>query len=171
MHFQNFPTRKVVQNLFHTWKKSFCWLIALDWRIYCRCREKKLLQGVYGTRHKLQGSSPAYTELVKNCKDPNAGQFIHKIYLIWRGTPRWQSRRPRCKAAAHVPKFDTLVPAPELSFADAKSNPLRKMHDTFNRERQLWSGNESVKNRYVSGSFVAGTSASSPGAPRHLSNV
>ena len=36
------------------------------------------------------------------------------------------------------------------------------------RQRQLWSGNESVKIRYVNGSFVAGTSASSPGVPRHL---
>ena len=35
------------------------------------------------------------------------------------------------------------------------------------RERQLWSGNESVEIRYVSGSFVAGTSASSPDVPRH----
>ena len=36
------------------------------------------------------------------------------------------------------------------------------------RERQLWSGNESVEIRYVNGSFVAGTSASSPGLPRHI---
>ena len=36
------------------------------------------------------------------------------------------------------------------------------------RERQLWSGNESVEIRYVNGSFVAGTSASSPGVPRHM---
>ena len=34
-------------------------------------------------------------------------------------------------------------------------------------ERQLWSGDESVKIQYVNGSFVAGTSASSPGVPRH----
>ena len=37
---------------------------------------------------------------------------------------RWQNRRPRYKAAAHVPNFDTLVPAPELSLSDAKNNPL-----------------------------------------------
>ena len=36
------------------------------------------------------------------------------------------------------------------------------------RERQLWSGNESVEIRYVSGSFVVGTSASSPGIPRQI---
>ena len=78
---------------------------------------------------------------------------------------RWQSRRPSYKAAAHVPNFDTLVPAPELSLADAKNNPFRKMRDTL---RQLWSGNESVKIWYVSGSFVAGTSALSRGVPRHL---
>ena len=38
------------------------------------------------------------------------------------------------------------------------------------REQQLWSGNEGVEIRYVSGSSVAGTSASSPGVPRHISN-
>ena len=43
------------------------------------------------------------------------------------------------------------------------------MRDTLYRERQLWSGNESVEIRYVSGSSVAGTSASSPGVPRHIS--
>ena len=36
------------------------------------------------------------------------------------------------------------------------------------RERQLWSGNEKVEIRYVNGSFVAGTSASPPGVPRHI---
>ena len=49
-----------------------------------------------------------------------------------------------------------------------KNNPFRKMRDTLYRERQLWSGNESVEIRYVSGSSVAGTSASSPGVPRHV---
>ena len=44
------------------------------------------------------------------------------------------------------------------------------MRDTLYRERQLWSGNESVEIRYVSGSSVAGTSASSPGVPRHIRN-
>ena len=75
---------------------------------------------------------------------------------------------PLYKAAAHVTNFDTLVPAPELSLSDAKNNPFRKMRDTLYRERQLWSGNESVKIRYVSDSFVAGTSALSPGVPRHI---
>ena len=78
---------------------------------------------------------------------------------------RGQSRRPRYRAAAHVPNFATLVPAPELSFSDAKNNHFRKMRDTFYRERQLWSGNESVEIWYVIGSFVAGTS---PGVPRHM---
>ena len=71
-----------------------------------------------------------------------------------------------CRAAAHVPNFDTLVPAPELSLVDAKNNPIRNMTSQLYRERQLWSRNERVKIRYVSGSFVAGTSASSPGVPR-----
>ena len=65
-------------------------------------------------------------------------------------------------------EFATLVPAPELSLSDAKNNPYRKMRDTLYRERQLWRGNESVEIWYVSGSSVAGTSASSPGVPRHV---
>ena len=36
------------------------------------------------------------------------------------------------------------------------------------RERQLWSGDENVKIRYVIGSSVAGTSASSPSVPRRM---
>ena len=36
------------------------------------------------------------------------------------------------------------------------------------RERQLWSGNESVEIRYVDGSFVAEISAASPGFHRHM---
>ena len=36
------------------------------------------------------------------------------------------------------------------------------------RERQLRSGDENGEIRYVSGSSVAGTSASSPGVPRHI---
>ena len=80
---------------------------------------------------------------------------------------RWQSRRPRHKAAAHVPDFDTLVPAPELSLSDAKNNPFGKICDTLYRERQLWS----VKIRYMSGNFVAGTSALSPGLLLHVLQI
>ena len=65
--------------------------------------------------------------------------------------------RPRYKAVANVPNFDTLVPAPELSLTDPKNNPFRKMRDTLYREQQLWSGNENVEIRYVSGSSEAGT--------------
>ena len=36
------------------------------------------------------------------------------------------------------------------------------------RERQLWRGNESVKIRYVNGSFVAGMTAMSTGVHRHI---
>ena len=67
------------------------------------------------------------------------------------------------KAAVHALDFDTLVPAPKLSLVDAKNNHFRNMTTQLYWERQLWSGNKSVKIRYVSGSFVAGTSASSPG--------
>ena len=45
------------------------------------------------------------------------------------------------------------------------------MHDTLYRERQLGSGNEIVEIRYVNGSFVAKTSASSPGVPRQVSKI
>ena len=82
---------------------------------------------------------------------------------------RWQSRRSRYKAAAHVPNFDILAPAPELSLVEAINIPFRNMTTQLYRERQLWSGSENVKIGDVSGSFVAGTSASYPGVPRHIS--
>ena len=91
--------------------------------------------------------------------------FMH-MYMT--RNARWWSRRSRYIAAAHAPDFDTLVPVPELSLVDAKNNPFRKMRDTLYRERQLWSGNEDGEIRYVSGSSVAGTSALSPGVPRHI---
>ena len=81
---------------------------------------------------------------------------------------RWQSRRSRYKAAAHVPNFDILAPAPELSLVEAINIPFRNMTTQLYRERQLWSGSENVKIGYVSGSFVAGTSASYPGVPRQM---
>ena len=65
---------------------------------------------------------------------------------------RWWSRCPRYKAAVHVPDFDTLVPAPELSLADAKNYPFRNMATQFYPGRQIWSGNQSVEIRYVNGS-------------------
>ena len=49
-----------------------------------------------------------------------------------------------------------------------KINPFRNMTTELYRERQLWSGNESVEIRYVNGSFVAETSATLPGVPRHV---
>ena len=52
-----------------------------------------------------------------------------------------------------------------------KNDPFRNYDDTLYRGQQLWSGNESVEIRYVSGSFVAGTSASSPGVLRHMCNT
>ena len=78
---------------------------------------------------------------------------------------RWRSRY---KTAAHVTDFDTLVPALVLSLVDAKNNAFRNYDDIMFGEQQLWSGNESVEIRYASGSSVAGTSALSPGVPRHM---
>ena len=95
-------------------------------------------------------------------------QKMSKMFRQMKRNARWQRRRPRYRAVAYVPNFAILVPAPELSLSDGKNNPFRKMRDTLYRERQLWSGNESVEIRYVSGSSVAGTSASSPGVPRHI---
>ena len=40
---------------------------------------------------------------------------------------RWRSRRPRYKAAFHVPNFDSPFPAPELSLADSRNNPFWNM--------------------------------------------
>ena len=72
------------------------------------------------------------------------------------------------KAAVHVPDFDTLVPAPELSLPIQLCRHISKGVIFCIRKRQLWSGNKIVEIRYVNGSFVAVTSASSPGVPRHV---
>ena len=56
-------------------------------------------------------------------------------------------RYSRCRSRAVAP--DTIV-------------------SSYFREQQLWSGNENVEIRYVNGSFVAGTSALSPGVLRHI---
>ena len=134
---------------------------------------------------------PKSAYLCRNCHSetpqPSSSLMVYLISLlmyivkkVWRvrltnvylfnmtRNARWKSRRPRYKAVAHVPDFDILVPAQELSLSDAKNNPFRKMLDTLYRERKLWSGNENVKIRYVSDSFVAVTSALSPGVPRHM---
>ena len=71
----------------------------------------------------------------------------------------------RFKGAVHVTDFDTLIPAPELSLADARNNSFRNLTTQLYRERQLWSGDENVEIRYVIGSSVAGTLASSPSVP------
>ena len=83
---------------------------------------------------------------------------------------RTRSRRPRYRAAARVPDFDTLVPVPELSLAIEKNNSFRNCDDKLHRERQLWTWNKNFEIRYVNGSFVAGTSASSPGVLRHMNS-
>ena len=95
--------------------------------------------------------------------------YLYAVLVFNRKKCGGKFRRPHYRAAAHIPNFTTLVPAPELSLSDAKNNPFRKMCDTLYRERQLWSGNEDGEIRYVSGSSVAGTSALLPGVPRHFS--
>ena len=50
-----------------------------------------------------------YIHIVTSSRELHA---IHgRVYYMTRNA-RWQSRRPRYKAVAHVPNFDTLVPAP-----------------------------------------------------------
>ena len=72
------------------------------------------------------------------------------------------------KAAVYVPDFDTLVPAPELSLPIQFCRYISREIVFWIHERQPWSGSESVEIRYVNGSFVAGTSATLPGVPRHI---
>ena len=93
---------------------------------------------------------------------------INSIYVHMTRNARWRSRRPRYRAAAHVPNFYTLVPAPELSLPIQCVVIISKGIIFCIRERPLLTGNESVEIRYVSGSSVAGTSTSSPGVPRHM---
>ena len=88
---------------------------------------------------------------------------------IWRGTPGDEADVPAKKLPrVHVPDFDTLVPARGLSLPIQLCRHISKGIIFCIREWQLLSGIESVKTRYVSCSFVAGTSAPSPGAPRHI---
>ena len=88
---------------------------------------------------------------------------VYTLYKHMTRNARWRSRHPRYKAAVHVPNFDTLDPAPELSLLIQLCRHISKGIIFCIHERQLWSGSESVGIRYMNGSFVAGTSASSPG--------
>ena len=72
---------------------------------------------------------------------------------------RQRSRRLRSRDAFHVPDFNTLVPAPELSLVNAKKLSVYI---------QLWSRDENVEIRYVNGSSVAETLASSPSVPYQM---
>ena len=132
-------------------KVLFSFLDVLLNHIYAKC--------IHAVNHTLQGTFPDRKIICI---------YVPSLTVDLTRNARWRSRRSRYKAAAYVPVFYTLVPAPELSLSDAKNYPFRKMRDTLYRERTLWSGNESVEIRFVSGSFVSGTSASSPGVPRHL---
>ena len=96
---------------------------------------------------------------------PNCNDVFLSLHMT--GKSRWRSRRPRYKAAAHVPDFHTLVPDPKLSLPIHLCRHIFKEIIFCTRERQLWNPSKNVEIRYVSGSFVAGTSASSPGVPRH----
>ena len=75
------------------------------------------------------------------------------------------------KAAVHIPNFDTLVPAPELSLPIQLCRHISKGIISLSASDSSGARkNESEEIRYVNGSFVAGTSVSSPGVPRHMHN-
>ena len=94
--------------------------------------------------------------------------YIRNVYMTVNA--RWRSRRSRSRAAVHIPDFDILVPAPELSlqiqfcryisksiiFLHPQATALEREQECQNlvRERQLSSG--------------AVTSVSSPGVHRHI---
>ena len=85
---------------------------------------------------------------------PNCNDVF--LWLHMTGKSRWRSRRPRYKAAAHVPDFHTLVPDPKLSlpihlcrhifkeiiFLHPRATALEPEQECRNpvRERQLCSG-------------------------------
>ena len=81
---------------------------------------------------------------------------------------RRQSRRLCYKADVHVPDFDTLVPALELSlpiqFCRHVSNGIIFLHPRVKAPEQ-----EQECRNPVNGSFVAETSATLPGVHRHIS--
>ena len=72
--------------------------------------------------------------------------------------------------AVHVSDFDTLVPAPELSFGDVRNNPFRNMTTIFIGNDSSGEGTRVSKSDIVDGSFVAGTSAASPDVPRKITS-
>ena len=132
-------------------KVLFSFLDVLLNHIYAKC--------IHAVNHTLQGTFPDRKIICI---------YVSSLTVDLTRNARWRSRRSRYKAAAYEPNFYTLVPAPERSLPIQRVAHFSKGIIFCIRERQLWSGNESVENRYVSGSFVAGTSASSPGVPRHL---
>ena len=105
----------------------------------------------------------------QSCNWPKYQKSENILLYIWRETPGDEAD----------------VPATELPFTyriSAPSCPLQSCHSRYNsvvmflqglffciRERQLWSGNESVEIRYVNDSSVAETSATLPGVHRHMS--
>ena len=86
---------------------------------------------------------------------------------IWRGTPGDEAYVPATKLPFTY-RISTLSFPLQSCRSRMQKNPFRNMTTELYRERQLWIGNESVEIRYVNGSFVAGTSDSSPGSPRQL---
>ena len=84
------------------------------------------------------------------------------------GNARLRSRRLRYKAIVHVPNFDTLVPALELSLLIQLCRHISEEIIFCIRYRQLCSGSENVEIRYVNGSSVAETLASSPSVPYQM---
>ena len=99
-------------------------------------------------------------------------QILHQMSLHTAKGIRWGT--PGDEADVSATKLPFTYQISTLSF------PLQSCRSRYDciviflkiifciRERQLWSGNESVEIRYVNGSFVAGTSALSPDVPRQM---
>ena len=106
-----------------------------------------------------------------NCSASASFSIISYSFLsidIWRWTPG----NVADVSATELPftyRISTLsFPLQSCRSRMQKNNPCRNMTTELYREWQLWSGHEGAEIRYMNGSSVAGTSASSPGVSRHM---
>ena len=93
---------------------------------------------------------------------------VNNIIYIWRRTPGDKADVPTTELLLKYRVFPLLFQLQSSRLRLQKITLQKYARQPFYRERQLWSGNKSVNIRYESGSFVAGTSASSPGVSRHV---
>ena len=72
--------------------------------------------------------------------------FEWSLICIWRGMPDDKADVPATKLSLTYRIFTLSFPLQSCR-SQIQNNPFRKMRDTSYQERQLWSGNESVKIR------------------------